>query len=151
MTLIDLQAPAPRESSPTSSGCCCRWLLWAKLVKVNLQSCGKMQEKAWTWYEFKTLISCVGNIEHSLLTFFVREICGKCWKHLLTAGSGRIEIVIFHFQPFRGNPGYDEVTDLPFSTSCLTSLTENKDEINMKSITTCRMETMYNSTCINQK
>ena len=54
-------------------------------------------------------------------------------------------------QPFRGNPGYDEVTDLPYSTGCLSSLTRDKEEINIRSIGSCRMETMYNSTCINER
>ena len=57
----------------------------------------------------------------------------------------------FLFQPFRGNPGYDEVTDLPFSTSCLKELTSQRQEINIKSISACRMETMFSATCINER
>ena len=52
------------------------------------------------------------------------------------------------FQPFRGNPDYDRVADLPYDTNCLSGLTRNQDEINIKSITKCRMETMYNTACM---
>ena len=40
------------------------------------------------------------------------------------------------------------MTDLPYDTACLTTLTADDDEINIKTINKCRMETMYNSTCI---
>ena len=54
-------------------------------------------------------------------------------------------------QPFRGNPSYDEVTDIPYNTSCLARITENVTEITVKSIIKCRMETMYNSSCITDR
>ena len=54
-------------------------------------------------------------------------------------------------QPFRGNPDYDTVADLPFDTNCLAKLTENHQEIPVKSIVKCRMETMYTSSCINDE
>ena len=77
--------------------------------------------------------------------------CDKMWIYILQLVSKKRVRTLFLFQPFRGNPGYDEVTDLPFSTSCLSNLTSNDSEINIKSITKCRMETMYNSTCINER
>ena len=54
----------------------------------------------------------------------------------------------FFSQPFRGNPDYDTVADLPFDTHCLEKLTRNQEEIHIKSITKCRMETMYRSSCM---
>ena len=52
------------------------------------------------------------------------------------------------FQPFRGNPDYDKVADLPYDTSCLSSLANGMDKINIKDIAKCRLETMYNTTCM---
>ena len=40
------------------------------------------------------------------------------------------------------------MTDLPYDTACLTTLTADESEINIKSINKCRMETMYSSGCI---
>ena len=77
--------------------------------------------------------------------------CDKMWIYILQLESKKRVRTLFLLQPFRGNPGYDEVTDLPFSTSCLSNLTSNDSKINIKSITKCRMETMYNSTCINER
>ena len=59
------------------------------------------------------------------------------------------EILIF--QPFRGNPDYDTVADLPYDSSCLLKMTENKAEIHIKSITQCRVETMYKTSCMMDK
>ena len=55
------------------------------------------------------------------------------------------------FQPFRGNPDYDTVADLPYDSSCLLKMTENKAEIHIKSITQCRVETMYRTNCMKDK
>ena len=52
------------------------------------------------------------------------------------------------FQPFRGNPDYDKVADLPYDSACLTSLAHGSEEINIKLIGQCRMETMYNTSCM---
>ena len=77
--------------------------------------------------------------------------CDKMWIYILQLLNKKRVGTLFLLQPFRGNPGYDEVTDLPFSTSCLSNLTSDESEINIKSIAKCRMETMYNSTCINER
>jgi hypothetical protein len=37
-------------------------------------------------------------------------------------------------QPFRGNPDYDKVADLPYDTGCLSSLAKGASEINVHSI-----------------
>ena len=58
------------------------------------------------------------------------------------------ESICFLWQPFRGNPDYDTVADLPFDTICLEKLTRNTEEIHIKSINKCRMETMYRSSCM---
>ena len=52
------------------------------------------------------------------------------------------------FQPFRGNPDYDKVADLPYDTTCLKGLAYGVDKINIKDIAKCRQETMYNTTCM---
>ena len=54
-------------------------------------------------------------------------------------------------QPFRGNPNYDTVANLPYDSKCLAGLTTGQDEINIKSISKCRMETMYDTACMNSK
>ena len=43
------------------------------------------------------------------------------------------------------------MTDLPYDTACLTTLTADESEINIKSINKCRMETMYSSGCIEDR
>ena len=58
------------------------------------------------------------------------------------------QCIVSILQPFRGNPDYDTVADLPFDTSCLEKLTRNTEEIHIKSINKCRMETMYRSSCM---
>ena len=55
------------------------------------------------------------------------------------------------FQPFRGNPNYDTVANLPYDSKCLAQLTRGQEEINIKSIARCRMETMYDTVCMNNK
>ena len=55
------------------------------------------------------------------------------------------------FQPFRGNPNYDTVANLPYDSKCLAQLTQGQEEINIKSIARCRMETMYDTVCMNNK
>ena len=55
------------------------------------------------------------------------------------------------FQPFRGNPDYDKVADLPYDSHCLSSLMRGSDEVNVKSIDKCRMETMYDTACMAAK
>ena len=55
------------------------------------------------------------------------------------------------FQPFRGNPDYDKVANLPYDSRCLAGLTQGQEEINIRSIAKCRMETMYDTACMNDK
>ena len=55
------------------------------------------------------------------------------------------------FQPFRGNPDYDKVANLPYDSRCLAGLTQGQEEINIRSIASCRMETMYDTACMNDK
>jgi hypothetical protein len=43
------------------------------------------------------------------------------------------------------------VADLPYDTNCLSSIANGVDEINIKSIAKCRMETMYNTACMAKK
>ena len=96
-----------------------------------------------------------------LITFFVIMLAFSCgvsfmFNYLqdieLNSGSSTGGVFTYFFwvllQPFRGNPNYDTVADLPYSTDCLTELTEAGDNINVKSIGKCRMETMYNVTCM---
>merc|ERR1719481_2347767 len=96
-----------------------------------------------------------------LITFFVIMLAFSCgvsymFNYLqnekLEIGSSTSGIFTYFFwvllQPFRGNPDYDRVADLPYNTNCLTSLTAAHDEINIKSITKCRMETMYDVSCM---
>ena len=96
-----------------------------------------------------------------LITFFVIMLAFSCgvsfmFNYLqdfeLNSGSSTGGVFTYFFwvllQPFRGNPNYDEVTNLPYDTSCITKLLANKSEINIHSISRCKMETMYNSTCI---
>ena len=49
------------------------------------------------------------------------------------------------------SPAYDTVADLPYDSKCLQSLTTGQQEINIKSINSCRMETMYNTNCMTRK
>merc|ERR1719400_1408118 len=71
------------------------------------------------------------------------------------AGSATGGVFTYFFwvllQPFRGNPAYDTVADLPYDSKCLQSLTSGQQEINIKSINSCRMETMYNTNCMARK
>jgi len=70
-------------------------------------------------------------------------------------GSSTKEIFTYFFwvllQPFRGNPDYDKVADLPYDTDCLSSLAATASEININSIQRCRLETMYNTTCMSAR
>ena len=43
------------------------------------------------------------------------------------------------------------MADLPYDTNCLIKMTENRDEVHIKSITKCRMETMYDTSCMLNK
>ena len=43
------------------------------------------------------------------------------------------------------------MADLPYDSKCLQSLTSGQQEINIKSINSCRMETMYNTACMADK
>ena len=93
-----------------------------------------------------------------LITFFVIMLAFSCGVSYMYNYIGEAEgastngIFTYFFwvllQPFRGNPGYDEVTNLPYDTACLTKLLENKSEININSIEQCKRETMYNSSCL---
>ena len=40
----------------------------------------------------------------------------------------------FLFQPFRGNPDYDRVADLPYDSNCLKNVASSAAEINIHSI-----------------
>ena len=70
----------------------------------------------------------------------------------LNTGSSTGGIFTYFFwvllQPFRGNPDYDTVADLPYDSSCLTGQIQQRGEINTKAISECREETMYNTTCM---
>ena len=93
-----------------------------------------------------------------LITFFVIMLAFSCGVSYMYNYIGNAEgastngIFTYFFwvllQPFRGNPDYDEVTDLPYDTNCLARLLVNKPQINVNSISTCMIKTMYNSTCI---
>jgi len=93
-----------------------------------------------------------------LITFFVIMLAFSCGVSYMfnyignSEGASTSGIFTYFFwvllQPFRGNPNYDEVTNLPYDTSCISSLLANKSEININSIAQCKMETMYNSSCI---
>ena len=61
------------------------------------------------------------------------------------------QIFLLLFQPFRGNPDYDKVANLPYDSRCLAGLTQGQEEINIRSIAKCRMETMYDTACMNDK
>ena len=88
-----------------------------------------------------------------LLAEFLRTSSGYCFRYVhidLVTGGMKCSPIILS-QPFRGNPDYDTVADLPYDTSCLIKMTENRREVHIKSITKCRMETMYNTTCMLNK
>merc|ERR1719178_256262 len=99
-----------------------------------------------------------------LITFFVIMLAFSCgvsfmFNYLqdfeLNSGSSTGGIFTYFFwvllQPFRGNPDYDEVTDLPYDTACLARLLMDKPEINVNSISSCMIKTMYNSSCIDMR
>ena len=96
-----------------------------------------------------------------LITFFVIMLafsCGVSYMYnYIGNGDGDSTKGIFTYffwvllQPFRGNPGYDEVTNLPYDTGCLSKLLANKTQININSISKCKMHTMYDSSCITDK
>merc|ERR1719412_1661623 len=99
-----------------------------------------------------------------LITFFVIMLAFSCgvsymFNYLqdeqLNTGSSTSGIFTYFFwvllQPFRGNPDYDKVADLPYDTHCLSNLANDREEVNVKSIEQCRMETMYNTTCMAAK
>ena len=75
-------------------------------------------------------------------------------SNLLVGNYSNRDIVgdqLFLLQPFRGNPDYDTVADLPFDTECLEKLTHSSAEIHITSINKCRMETMYRTSCLADK
>merc|ERR550517_1748697 len=99
-----------------------------------------------------------------LITFFVIMLAFSCgvsymFNYLqdseMASGSSTGGIFTYFFwvllQPFRGNPDYDKVADLPYDTHCLSNLANDREEVNVKSIERCRMETMYNTTCMAAK
>jgi len=96
-----------------------------------------------------------------LITFLVIMLafsCGVSYMfNYLSDGKASSTIRIFKYffwvmlQPFRANPDYDKVADLPYDTECLTSLAAQSSEINVNSIAKCRLETMYNTTCMASK
>ena len=71
--------------------------------------------------------------------------------NLLYWGPCSLRALVLMFQPFRGNPNYDTVANLPYDSKCLAQLTQGQEEINIKSIARCRMETMYDTVCMNNK
>merc|ERR1719233_1167236 len=96
-----------------------------------------------------------------LITFFVIMLAFSCGVSYMfnylqdverNIGSSTGGVFTYFFwvllQPFRGNPDYDKVADLPYDTSCLSSLANGMDKINIKDIAKCRLETMYNTTCM---
>jgi hypothetical protein len=96
-----------------------------------------------------------------LTTFFVIMLAFSCgvsymYNYIGNAESASTKGIFTYFfwvllQPFRGNPNYDEVTNLPYDTACLSKLLANNSEININSISQCKMETMYNSSCIESR
>ena len=96
-----------------------------------------------------------------LITFFVIMLAFSCGVSYMYNYIGNAEgastngIFTYFFwvllQPFRGNPDYDEVTDLPYDTACLARLLMDKPEINVNSISSCMIKTMYNSSCIDMR
>jgi len=67
-------------------------------------------------------------------------------------GSGSATKGVFTYffwvllQPFRGNPEYHDVADLPYNSSCLNDI--KTDRTDMRSLSSCIVETLYNTTCI---
>lgn len=173
VTRTEDQEPALKEYSRISSGSCCRWHIQREMKLIFCFHCVydvydgfilKCCRSRMSTTDLKWILNLKHQNTHLFYVFEPHFNNFLLWvenveivKHLLSTDKWKsfVEnlklIHTFSFQPFRGNPGYDEVTDLPFSTSCLSSLTANKEEINIKSISTCRMETMYNSSCINEK
>merc|ERR1719270_1409577 len=102
-----------------------------------------------------------------LITFFVIMLAFSCGVSYMfnylqnqenkssAEGSSTHGVFTYFFwvllQPFRGNPNYDTVANLPYDSKCLAGLTTGQDEINIKSISKCRMETMYDTACMNNK
>ena len=43
------------------------------------------------------------------------------------------------------------MANLPYDSRCLAGLTQGQEEINIRSIAKCRMETMYDTACMNDK
>ena len=58
---------------------------------------------------------------------------------------------MFLSQPFRANPDYDEVTDLPYNTTCLSNAATAGEKLDLMTINKCQMKTIYNTTCILDK
>jgi len=67
-------------------------------------------------------------------------------------GSGKATAGVFQYfswvllQPFRGNPEYSDVADLPYNSTCLTQISNVHTD--MKSLRECIVETLYNTSCI---
>ena len=59
---------------------------------------------------------------------------GSDFKLLAARGRRPLFTPVFTFQPFRGNPDYDKVTDLPYDTVCLAGLAAGASEININAI-----------------
>ena len=97
-----------------------------------------------------------------LITFFVIMLAFSCgvsymYNYIGNVGGGDSTNGIFTYffwvllQPFRGNPGYDEVTNLPYDTTCITKLLDNKPQININAISSCMIRTVFNSSCIEDR
>lgn len=67
-------------------------------------------------------------------------------------GSGIATAGVFTYffwvllQPFRGNPEYRDVADLPYNSTCLQGITSHHTDIS--TLSRCIVETLYNTSCI---
>ncbi|XP_059085448.1 short transient receptor potential channel 6-like [Tigriopus californicus] len=96
-----------------------------------------------------------------LMTFVVIMIafaCGVSYIFNMASGqqgSGSATRGVFTYffwvllQPFRGNPEYADVVDLPYNTTCLSSISSQRT--NRNTLARCIVETMYNTSCIIKK
>merc|ERR1740128_915586 len=76
-----------------------------------------------------------------LMTFFVIMLAFSCgvsymFNYLSNGTNSSTQGIFTYFawvllQPFRGNPDYDKVTDLPYDTVCLAGLAAEASEINI--------------------
>ncbi len=93
-----------------------------------------------------------------LMTFAVIMIAFACGVSFIfnmasdQQGSGSATAGVFTYffwvllQPFRGNPEYKDVADLPYNATCLSEISSQQTDIN--TLKTCIVETLYNTSCI---